>query len=180
MKTNSHPAPEAHEEFVTDCGGIQPIFPDLSWDDCILREPAFGSNELIEQAIQTLIQQNTAEAFFNLCLAIRSLIEQDGHFIFPADISKDACGNTEFSFKTLDLDTDTAIVAFTNPVEKEKAPPAGAVSYFIDSALEDLMQMEEIQGIVLNPFGDAMFLSKNAIEIILAPDIEQHIKGLMQ
>ena len=59
--------------------------------------------------------------------------------------------------------------------EKEKAPPSGAVSQFIDSVLEPLMQMDEIQGLILNPWGESLFLGKEDIGVILTPGSERFI-----
>ncbi len=102
-------------------------------------------------------------------------MENDGHFIFPADINVDKEGNTEFSFKTLDLEIGPAVVAFTSTAELEKAPPSGVVSHFIDSVLETLMENQDIEGIILNPWGEALFMGKDDIGIIMTPGIERFI-----
>ena len=100
---------------------------------------------------------------------------KDRHFIFPADITEDEDGNTVFSFKTLELEIGPALVAFTSMEEKEKAPHSGAVSQFIDSVLEPLMQMDEMHGLILNPWGESLYLGKEDIGMILAPGSERFI-----
>lgn len=77
--------------------------------------------------------------------------------------------------KTLDLEIGPVLVAFTSMEEKEKAPPSGAVSQFIDSVLEPLMQMDEIQGLLLNPWGESLYLGKEDIGMILTPGSERFI-----
>ena len=55
-------------------------------------------------------------------------MENGRHFIFPTDITEDADGNTIFSFKTLDANGITALVAFTRLKEQQKGPDTAAVS----------------------------------------------------
>ena len=175
MGANMHHANEANDEFLIDCGGIQqePLLP--SQEECPFTDPFLAGNEQIEELIHRFHQTQTPELFTAICLAIRERMAHDGHFIFPADITEDEDGNTFFSFKTLDLDIGPAMVAFTGMAEKEKAPPAGAVSQFIDSMLESLLQTDEIQGLLLNPWGEALYLGKEDIGMILAPGSERFI-----
>ena len=177
MKKDTQPAPAPHEEeFITVCGGIQPepILPPQE-ADIPLSDPTLAGNEQIEEAIRLFHQEQTPERFTAICLAIREQMGKDGHFIFPADITEDDEGNTLFSFKTIDLEIGPALVAFTSLDEKEKAPPSGAVSQFIDSVLEPLMQLDEIQGLILNPWGESRYLGKEDIGMILTPGSERFI-----
>ena len=177
MKKDTQPAPEPHEEeFITACGGIQPepILPSQE-ADIPFSDPTLAGNEQIEKVIRLFRQQQVPELFSAICLAIRERMDKDGHFIFPADIAEDEDGNTLFSFKTIDLEIGPALVAFTSLDEKEKAPPSGAVSQFIDSVLEPLMQMDEIQGLILNPWGESLYLGKEDIGMILTPGSERFI-----
>jgi hypothetical protein len=75
-------------------------------------------------------------------------MDQDGHFIFPADVNADDEGNQVFSFKTLDFEGAPVLVAFTSVAEREKAPPSGVVSQFIDVVLDVLMRDEEVAGLM--------------------------------
>lgn len=132
-------------------------------------------NERIEEVIQLFHQEQTPELFTAICLAIRQRILQDGHFIFPADISEDADGNTLFSFKTLESNGITALVAFTSQEEQQKGPKSAAVSQFIDCMLEPLLEMEQIHGLILNPWGESLYLGKEDIAMILTPGSERFI-----
>ena len=130
-------------------------------------------NERIEEVIHLFHQEQIPELFTAICLAIRQRILQDGHFIFPADISEDADGNTLFSFKTLESNGITALVAFTSQEEQQKGPKSTAVSQFIDCMLEPLLEMEHIHGLILNPWGESLYLGKEDIAMILTPGSER-------
>ena len=176
MKKEVQPASEPLEEFIVDCGGIQPE-PSLSptETDAPFSDPTLAGNELIEKVIHLFCQEQNPELFTAVCLAIRRQIYNNGHFIFPADITEDIEGNTLFSFKTLDLEVGPALVAFTSLEEMKKAPPSGAFSQFIDSALESLMQTDEILGLILNPWGESLYLGKEDIGAILTPGSERFV-----
>ena len=132
-------------------------------------------NDQIEEVIHLFHQEQDPNLLIAVCLAIRERIKQDGHMIFPADIAEDADGNTLFSFKTMDVGGGAALVAFTSLAEKQKGPDTGAVSQFIDCMLEPLLEMEDIGGLVINPFGESIFLNKGDIAIIMNPGIERFI-----
>ena len=170
MEKDTQLTPDAQDAFITDCGGIQPetLLPPFS-------DPSLAGNEVIDEVIRLFHQAQTPELFTAICLAIRERMTQDGHFIFPADISEDDEGNQVFHFKTLDLEVGPALVAFTNMEAHQKAPPSAAVSQFIDIMLEALMQMNEIHGLLLNPWGDTIYLGKEDIGMILTPGSERFI-----
>lgn len=136
-------------------------------------DATLAGNERIEEVIHLFHQEQKPELLMAVCLAIRERMMQDAHLIFPADIEEDGEGNTLFSFKTLESNGMTALVAFTSQEEKRKGPESAAVSQFIDCMLEPLLQMEDIGGLVINPFGEAIFLDKEAITVILNPGIER-------
>ena len=138
-------------------------------------DPTLAGNEQIEEVIHLFCEDPTPELFTAVCLAIRQRMQQDGHFIFPADLFEDEEGCQCFDFKTLDLEIGPVLVAFTSMEEKKKAPPSGAVSQFIDSMLEALLQMDDIQGLLINPWGESLFLGKEDIGMILTPGSERFI-----
>ena len=176
MGANMHHTNEANDECIIDCGGIQPepLLP-MPEEECTFADPFLAGNEQIEELIHLFHQEQTTELFTAICLTIREQMANDRHFVFPADITEDEDGNTLFSFKTLDLEIGPALVAFTSLEEKKKAPPSGAVSQFIDSVLEPLMQMDGILGLLLNPWGESLYLGKEDIGMILTPGSERFI-----
>lgn len=142
----------------------------------VFYDDTLRGNEIIDKAIRIFRQEPDDGHFMGICMAIRSRIGQNGHLIFPADIFEDEEGNTSFSFKMLDgEDGSSVLVAFTNPEEQKKAPPSGAVSNFIDSMLEPLLEMDQVSGMMLNPWGESVFLGKEDIALILTPGSERFV-----
>ena len=144
-------------------------------DDREFYDTTLAGNERIEEAIHLFHTHQTPELFTAVCLAIRERMVQDGHLIFPVDTFEDEEGCQCFDFKTLDLDIGPVLVAFTNMEEKKKGPPSGALSQFIDCVLEPLTQMDGIQGLLINPWGESLFLGKEDIGMILTPGSERFI-----
>jgi hypothetical protein len=91
----------------------------------------------------------------------------EGHFIFPADVTEDEDGATNFLFKTMDINGIDFLVAFTDQKEYEKAPASGAFSQFIDSMLENVIQQDDIAGVIINPWGEHLVLCKADIAMVL-------------
>ena len=58
------------------------------------------------------------------------------------------------------------LAAFTDQEEYEKRPAPGAVSQFIDVMLENVMQQEDIAGVIINPWGEPFVLCKSDIKLI--------------
>lgn len=128
-------------------------------------------NEKIKEAIHKFHQKDSDETYAAACLAIRTRIAQDGHLIFPADIIENADGATNFLFKTMSIEGMDFLVAFTDQEEHEKAPPSSVVSQFIDSMLENVMQQEDISGLIINPWGEQLVLCKADIAKILTQSL---------
>mgnify|MGYP003304897012 CR=1 FL=1 len=138
-------------------------------------DDTLSANTHIEEMIHLFHQHEASELFTAVCLAIRAQMNQDGHFLFPADIAEDESGNPILNFKTLDFGCGPVLVAFTGMAEKEKAPPSDGVSQFIQPMLEALLQMSDIEGLLINPFSEPLFLGKEDIAMILTPGSERFI-----
>ena len=157
------------DEFVNFCSGIRPDpLPVLQKETFV--DPALQGNEKIKEAIHMFHRVQSDENYKAACLAIRERMEYSGHLIFPADIIEDETGTTTFLFKTMDIEGTVLLVAFTDQEEYEKAPATGAVSQFIDSMLENVMQREDIAGVILNPWGEHLVLCKADIALLYAND----------
>ena len=132
-------------------------------------------NNIIEKAIHEFYQEQTEHRFMGICMAVRNRIAQDGHLLFPVDMGVDEDGCQTYEFKNLELDGHPVMVAFTSIEEKEKGPQAGGLSTFIDSVLETLLQMDEIAGLLINPWGESICLGKEDIALILTPGSERFV-----
>ena len=129
-------------------------------------DPTLQGNEKIAEAIHQFHQNRSEENYIAACFAIRERMEYEGHMIFPADVVEEE-GCTNFHFKTMDIKGMAFLVAFTDQLEYEKAPASGAVSQFIDGMLENVMQQEDITGVIINPWGEQLVLCKADIALIL-------------
>lgn len=144
-------------------------------DNAFVDETLAG-NEFVEESIRVFYKDETEYAFMCVCMAIRKRLQEDGHMLFPAEITVDENGYQLFNFQTLALeDGVSALVAFTSQEELSKGPATGAVSNFIDSMLENLMQIESINGLLINPWGKSIFLGKEDIAMILTPGSERFV-----
>lgn len=162
------------DEYVISCGGIQPdpILPPL---EEFFTDPTLNGNEKIEEAIHLFYQEQSEHRFMGICMAIRERLAQDGHLLFPVEIGQDADGCQTYEFKTLEQDGHPVLVAFTSVAEKEKGPAVGGLSTFADSVLETLLQMEDIAGLLINPWGESLCLGKEDIALILNPGSERFV-----
>lgn len=133
-------------------------------------------NEQIEEAIRLYYEDDSDWRFMGILMAVRNRMQEDGHMIFPADVIIDDDGNQQYGLKTIDAEEGLPMLAaFTSQAEFEKAPASGAVSNFIDSMLETVLQEESLGGIMLNPCGQSLFLGKEDIALIMTPGAERFI-----
>mgnify|MGYP003293396305 CR=1 FL=1 len=131
-------------------------------------DPTLIGNERIEEAIHLFYQEQTEHRFMER-------ISQDGHLLFPVEMGQDEEGCQTYQFKTLELDGQPVLVAFTSVAEKDKGPEVGGLSTFADSVLETLLQMEDIAGLLINPWGESICLGKEDIALILNPGSERFV-----
>ena len=154
------------DEYIVDCGGIQPEPLEPPVEEVFI-DPTLYGNKKIKEAIHLFHQEQSDENYAAACFALRMCMVCDGHLVFPADVIENTDGSTDFLFKTMDINGMDFLVAFTDQEEYEKAPASGAVSQFIDSMLENVMQQEDIAGVIINPWGEHLVLCKADIALIL-------------
>lgn len=100
-------------------------------------------------------------------------LNPDGGFVIDDDtpISIRTLGNPE--------GTDSYYVAFTNADELAKGQPSASLEVDMGELLNLVKDNDEIDGIVLNPWGISFLLDKDMIEMIIdaddAPMIKSHI-----
>ena len=109
-------------------------------------DTTLAGNERIEEAIHYFYQEQTEHRFMGICMAVRERIAHDGHLLFPVEIGQDEEGCQTYEFKTLELDGQPVIVAFTSVAEKEKGPAADCN----DTADNEHDGKEDI-ALILNP-----------------------------
>lgn len=149
--------------------------------DCFL-----DGNEKIDEAISRLAVEGTREAMVAVLDTIHNRMLQNGHFLLPTrmkfdvndfiDISKVKIGDTVTSNEPLAFEFCTVqspdgkqwMVAFTSKQEYEKGESVnGLISQFIDWILDAALQNDNVEGIVLNPWGQSLTLPKELISMFV-------------
>ena len=143
-------------------------------------------NKVIEDAIEVLAEESSGANLVNVleCISMRML--EDGQFIIPVeadekvsaqDVSKisildvlNGSKKDEYTMRTVILpDGKDALVAFTNYDEAHivEEPNTALLTNSIGALLEGTLQVESVEGLVINPWGKSFFLSKDLIAMLL-------------
>ena len=131
-------------------------------------DPFLVGNEVIEAAIHQCYENISQSAVVKVLSLLHMRMRENGHFIVPVDSSVDEDGNEAFEFNTLEIEEGKlAAVAFTGSENYEKSPPCTGLSHFMDSVLMAVCEMDEFDGILLNPWGESFFLTKEMIRAVL-------------
>lgn len=85
------------------------------------------------------------------------------------DTDQDSAGTYEFLSVT-DRDGKNWQVAFTSDAEYRKGPESQILSYFMDAAMKFCLQSPNVEGFVINPWGEAFQLRKEFIQMIFNAD----------
>ena len=155
-----------------------------------LNDPFLKDNIIIENAIANFKAEETTPRLDALIGAIRIRMRQNGHFMIPVIPSEAFTAlfdpehikegdiihsEEEQHFTFCHIGTDNGKrwnVAFTSQKEYEKGQPASIISHFIDSFLSSYIEDDEndekgIAGVILNPWDNPIFLTKDIIKIIM-------------
>ncbi|MBR3867158.1 MAG: SseB family protein [Butyricicoccus sp.] len=133
-----------------------------------MNEKYLEGNELLVQAFRTANAEESIEHFHAVVDALQTRMLADGHLLLPVVHPE---GNEEqFILRTLKSDKgEQYAVAFTDEDEVQKGAPTGILSCFIDMALETVLGMEGVTGMVIDPWSaDGSFvLTRTAIQMVL-------------
>ena len=143
-----------------------------------------AGNVVIEEAIDRYYQDSTKDNLFGVLAAILKRMQADGHFLIPVilpesmldmfDVEHLKVGDTvttreEMRIKPHHIQTDDGkiwLVAFTSREEYQKGEAVSVISNFIRPSLEGSVEMP-VEGIILNPWGQSLLLTKDLINMIL-------------
>ena len=144
------------------------------------QDKGLQGNEKIEQAIAALQQEATQEMLAHTLTVIRRRMRENGQFILSVELPT---GDNQLRIGTVKTgDGKVWWAAFTSFEEEltAQACPAhsgGPVLYRrsvqstfltdIDQLFHSALQVNEIEGIILNPWNRTIMLDKNLINIIL-------------
>lgn len=125
-------------------------------------------NEILVEAFRAANAEESIENFHAVVEAIQTRMLEDGHLLLPVVHPE---GNEEqFILRTLKSDKgEQYAVAFTSEDEVQKGAPTGILSCFIDMALETVLGMEGVTGMVIDPWSaeGSFVLTRTAIQMVL-------------
>ncbi len=122
-------------------------------------------NEIIEAAIDTFTANPGEDTALAVVHTLQQRMQQDGHLLIPVQLSE---GGQSYQLRPLEYDNGAIyMVAFTSEEQLQKGGPTNILSHFIDIYLDVILDFEEAQGLVINPFDKPFFLQKDLIATIL-------------
>lgn len=142
-------------------------------------------NDVIVVAIDMFYQDSSKDNLVKLLESIRNRMNQAGHLLIPVETPQAALNmidpehikvgdvvtaQEDLHFKMRQLETKDGkqwLVAFTSKEEMNKGESSSVISNFTDGFLEAVMEMEQIAGVILNPWDKFFLLDKELIQVML-------------
>ena len=124
-------------------------------------------NEKIEEAIAGLQKETTQEMLAHTLTVIRRCMKADGQFIIAVEPPK---GDGQIRLEAIKTEDGRSWWAAFTSFEEELKGGGSVQSTFltdIDQLFHSALQVNEIEGIILNPWNRTIMLDKNLINIIL-------------
>ena len=131
------------------------------------QDKGLQGNEKIEQAIVALQQEATQEMLAHTLTVIRRRMRENGQFILSVE---PLTGDNQLRIGTVKTgDGKVWWAAFTGFEEELKGGGSVQSTFLtdIDQLFNSALQVNEIEGIILNPWNRTIMLDKNLINIIL-------------
>ena len=131
------------------------------------QDKGLQENEKIEQAIAALQQEATQELLAHALTVIRRRMKEKGQVILAVEPPK---GLEQIQIQAVQTsDGQSWWTAFTSFEEELKGGDSVKSTFLtdIDKLFETVLQVEKIQGIILNPWNRTIMLDKNLIRVIL-------------
>ncbi len=125
------------------------------WGETKPRDPLAG-NFLIENAIDDYYRKTNRKNLSFILYTISLIISQEGGFLTT---------DTRINSK----DGRDWLVAFTNKAQQEKGQACKTKITPISAFLESVLDTEDVEGVVINPWEHPFFFTKDLIHVILTP-----------
>ena len=128
-------------------------------------------NEKIEEAIKVLQTEPSEEMLAHTLTIIRRRMKEAGQFIIAVDAPKEAGRITIQSVKT--EDGRLWWMAFTGFEEELKGADNIKSTFLtdIDKMFKEVLNVDGIEGIIINPWNRTIMLNKRLIKIILGDGV---------
>lgn len=133
------------------------------------KDKSLIGNEKIEEGIKALKNDFSDENLASVMTVIRKRILEEGQFVVSVDVS---LSDTNLSLKTVTFNGGKWFVAFTS-FEEEMKGKNGVMSGFladIGKLFDMALKSSEVEGVLLNPFGNMMTINKQIISVIKGND----------
>lgn len=129
------------------------------------KDKSLIGNEKIEEGIEALKNDFSDENLASVMTVIRKRILEDGQFVVSVDVS---LSDTNLSLKTVTFNGRKWFVAFTSFEEEMKGKNDVMSGFLADiGKLFDMaLNSSEVEGVLLNPFGNMMTINKQIISVI--------------
>lgn len=122
-------------------------------------------NEIIEAAVSAFSSAPGEDTALAVVRALQQRMNADGHLLIPVLLSE---GGQSYQLRPLQYEGGAVyMVAFTSEAELQKGGATNILSHFIDVYLDVILDFEEADGLVINPFGQPFFLQKDLIAAVL-------------
>ncbi len=125
------------------------------------------NNTEIEKAIQEFRQDNSKENMMNVINHIQESMNDSGELyiaIHEPDMSKMDKSRPQVAMRKLvGGDGQTALCAFTSREEVSKGDKVSITAYPTEKFIEVVGSISGIDGVVINPWGNSIFLTKDLI-----------------
>lgn len=131
------------------------------------QDKGLQGNEKIEQAIAGLQQETTQEMLAHTLTVIRRRMREKGQFILSVE---PPTGDNQLRIGTVKTGDGKVWWAVFTSFEEELKGGGSVQSTFltdINQLFNSALQVNEIEGIILNPWNRTIMLDKNLINIIL-------------
>lgn len=128
-------------------------------------------NEKIEQAIAGLQQEATQEMLAHTLTVIRRRMHENGQFIIAVEPPK---GDGQIQLQAVRTDDGKQWwAAFTGFEEELKGGDSVKSTFLtdIEKLFESALTVDEIEGVIINPWNRTIMLNKRLISIILGKNI---------
>ena len=134
------------------------------------QDKGLQGNEKIEQAIAALQQEATQEMLAHTLTVIRRRMKENGQLIIAVEPPK---GDGQIQLQAIQTeDGKKWWAAFTGFEEELKGGGSVKSTFMTDirKLFESALQVEEIEGIIINPWNRTIMLSKALIKIIFGEE----------
>ncbi len=128
-------------------------------------------NQRLEEAIHALTENPDNEHMIAVLDVIQDRMEEGGHFLIPVErVEEEAVDENDtptYKLRTLTMeDGDEVLVAFTQNNQSRHSMSTQIISNYIQPFLEMAAQTEKTSGLVINPWGESVYIPRELLQML--------------